>query len=353
MTMITRRRLLQSGAAIGALSVIGPRAGIAQDLPAHEKALYEAAKKEGEITWYSGQLNGETGEAVGKAFAERYPGLKANVIRSTSQVAFQRLSQDTRAGVHQCDIFSSTNSGHYGTLKAQKALAKFRPKNADGLIAAAKTGDPDDFWQIIYFGLYLMAYNTKMVKEADAPKTWTDILDPKWKNQLAIGHPGFSGAIGVWGVQMRKDYGVEYFKKLEANKPQIGRSSMDPVTLMNGGERAIGVAVPSATTLHSISRGNPLKLIYPTDGTVATPAPTAIMEKAPHPNAARLFMEFATGPAYSRVIRLFYTESIRPDVPAPEGSRPLDEIKLVAPSLAEQEKGVPEILELWRDTFGV
>ena len=81
--------------------------------------LYEAAKREGELTWYSGQLNAETGEAVGRAFTQRYPGVKVNVVRSTSQVAYQRLSQDMQAGVAQCDMFSSTDYGHYLFLKRE------------------------------------------------------------------------------------------------------------------------------------------------------------------------------------------------------------------------------------------
>ncbi|WP_374439905.1 ABC transporter substrate-binding protein [Stella sp.] len=353
MTTITRRGLLQAGAAIGALGALGGHPARAQEMSAHEKQLYEAAKKEGEVTWYSGQLSAEPGEAVGKAFGERYPGLKANVIRSTSQVAFQRLSQDFRARTVQCDIFSSTDSGHYAFLKKEGLLTKYRPKNADGMIDAARRGDADDMFQTCYFGLYLMGFNTQKVSEAEAPKSWTDLLDPKWKDQIAIGHPGYSGAIGIWALMMKKLYGIDYLKKLEKNKPQIGRSSMDPVTLMNGGERAVGIAIPSATTLLSISRGNPLKLIYPTDGTVATPAPTAIIANCPHPNAAKLFMEFATGPEYSRVITRFFNESLRPEVAPPVGGRPLNEIKLIMPTMEEAETGVPEMREAWRDIFGV
>ena len=142
-------------------------------------------------------------------------------------------------------------------------------------------------------------------------------------------------------------------RRTMSTKPKIGRSRMDPVPLMNGGERAIGVAIPSATTLLSMSRGNPLKHIYPTDGTVATPAPTAIIANCPHPNAAKLFMEFATGPEYSRVITGLFNESLRPEVPPPVGGRPLNEIKLIMPTMEEAEKSVPEMREVWRDIFGV
>jgi iron(III) transport system substrate-binding protein len=198
-----------------------------------------------------------------------------------------------------------------------------------------------------------MTHHTGRVPEAQAPKSWTDVLDPKWRDQLAVGHPGFSGAIGVWAVQMRKMYGWDYFKRLERNRPQIGRSSQDPVTTLNAGERNVGICVPVGTTQLSISRGNPLRLIYPTEGVLATISPSAIPRNAPHPNAAKLFMEFQASPAMSQVVRLQFNEPLRPDVPGPDGTRPVSEITLLAPSLEEQETGVPEVREAWRDTFGV
>jgi iron(III) transport system substrate-binding protein len=198
-----------------------------------------------------------------------------------------------------------------------------------------------------------MGHNTRLVSEADAPKSWTDILDPKWKDKLAVGHPGFSGAIGLWALQMRTMYGPDYLRRLERNKPQVGRSSIDPVTMMNAGERAVGVAVPSASTLFAISRGNPLKLIYPTEGVIAALSPSGIPTNAPHPNAAKLFQEFQTGPALSAAVRLLFNESIRPDVPPPEGARPLDQVTMLAPTMEQADRGVPEVREQWREIFGV
>jgi iron(III) transport system substrate-binding protein len=352
MVKLSKRQLFSivAGAALGG---VAGRAARAAGMPDHEKALYEVAKAEGEITWYSGQYNAETSEAIGRAFGERYPGVRCNVVRSTSQVAFQRLSQDLRANVAQCDVLSSTNSGHFTFLKREGNLMKYRPRNADGVLPALRDVDPDDFFHITFAGLFMMAHNTNLVSEAEAPKSWTDPLDPKWKGKLAVGHPGFSGAIGVWAVQMRKMYGWDYFKKLERNKPLIGRSSQDPVTAMNAGERMVGLAVPLGTTLLSISRGNPLRLIYPTEGVLAALSPSGIIANAPHPNAAKLFMEFQLGTGLSSVVRQFFNPPLRADVPPPEGVRPLAEVKLIAPTIAEQETGVPEVRELWRDTFGV
>ncbi|PHK96093.1 Tat pathway signal protein [Pseudoroseomonas rhizosphaerae] len=349
---ISRRGLLAS-AAIIAGSGAAARAA-AQELPAHERELYEAARREGQVTWYSGQQSAETSEAVGRAFGERYPGVHVNVVRSTSQVAFQRLSQDIRAGVAQCDVFSSTDYSHSTFLKRQGRLMAYRPRNAEGLMEfVRKAGDPDDQFHVFYIGVHLISRHTRQVSAEEAPKSWQDLLDPKWRGKLAVGHPGFSGAIGAWAVLMRKMYGWDYFTKLERNQPQIGRSSIDPVTALNAGERSIGVAVPSATALLSISRGNPQELIYPTDGTVVIPSPSCIQKNAPHPNAAKLFMEFATGPEYFRTTRRYFSESLRSDVPPPEGAAPLSAIKIIMPTPQEVESGVPEVKEQWRDTFGI
>ncbi|WP_159992215.1 ABC transporter substrate-binding protein [Roseomonas sp. 18066] len=346
---VGRRGLLAAAAIIGA----APRAGAAE-LPPHEQELHAAARREGEMTWYAGQLSAEPCEAVGKAFTARYPGVKVNVVRSTSQVAFQRLAQDMRAGIAQCDVLSSTDYSHSSFLKREGRLLQYRPKNAEGLLDfVRKAGDPDDHFHVFYIGVHLLARRTDKVSEADAPKSWRALTESRWRDQLAVGHPGYSGAIGAWAVLLRKLYGWDYFKAMEKNRPQIGRSSIDPVTTLNAGERTIGVAVPSASTLLSMARGNPLSLIYPEDGTVVVPSPSCIQKNAPHPNAAKLFMEFATGPEYFRVTREFYNESLRADVPPPPGSTPLDQVKVIMPTPEEIEKGVPEVKEQWRDTFGI
>ncbi|MBU8536647.1 ABC transporter substrate-binding protein [Falsiroseomonas tokyonensis] len=354
MTGITKRGLLGTTTALAAAAILPARRAAAQDMPAHERQLYEAAQREGELTWYTGQLQAEPSEAVGRAFTERYPGVRCNVVRTTSQVAFQRLSQDARARVAQCDVFSSTDYSHFTFLKREGRLMAYKPQNAAGMVKAAReAADPDGHFQVTYLALYMLARRTDRLSEAEAPKSWRELTDAKWRDKMAVGHPGFSGAIGNWAIMMKSMYGERYFREFERNKPQIGRSAGDPVTTLNAGERIVGVGIPSAATLFSISRGNPLALIYPTDGTLLVPAPSAAIANAPKPNAAKLFMEFACGSAYSRAVREFSAESLRPEVPPPEGSRPLDEIKTITPTPAQVQNEMTEVKELWRDIFGV
>jgi iron(III) transport system substrate-binding protein len=327
--------------------------GLSAALPARAdmKALEEAARKEGEVTWYTAHTDGETAEAVGRAFTEKYPGVKVNVMRTTAQVAYQRLMQDIKSNTAQCDVFSSTDVGHDIALKKEGRLAKYVPENASKISPEFQNFDPDGYFYPTSAGLILITYNTQKLTEAEAPKSWKALLDPKWKGKISIGHPGFSGYVGTWVVQMRKLYGWDYFEKLEKNKPQIGRSINDTVTMLNAGERIVA-AGPSATTLKSADKGNPVGLIYPEEGALLMISPSAIMANAPHPNAARLFMEFLLGTEHAEVSVKDRGESLRPEVKPLKGAKPFTEVKVIRPTADEIVKGIPEVIEEWRDTFG-
>ncbi|MDX2155477.1 MAG: extracellular solute-binding protein [Hyphomicrobiaceae bacterium] len=327
--------------------------------PAHaemtpgETKLYEAAKANKEsVTWYISHYASETAESLGKAFQAKYPGINANVVRTTAQVAFQRLSQDMKSRVQQCDVFSSTDLGHFSFLKGKNLLMKYTPESAAKAHKAFQGIDPDGYFHTTSAGLVLINYNTEKLKGKELPKKWADLLDPKWKGEVTVGHPGFSGYVGTWVVLMRKLYGWDYFKKLEANKPQIGRSINDTVTMLNAGERSIG-AGPSATTLKSASKGNPVAVIYPEDGALLMIAPSGIIQGTKNPNAAKLFMEFLYSIEAAKVNVADFGESMRPEVPPQKGGKSVSEVKTVQPTFEEIEKGIPEVKELWRETFGI
>ena len=89
----------------------------------------------------------------------------------------------------QCDVFSSTDIGHYVELKAKDLLEKYVPDNASKVLDIYKNYDPDGYYFVTSAGMIGIGYNTAKVKEADAPKNWTDLLDPKWKNNIALGPP--------------------------------------------------------------------------------------------------------------------------------------------------------------------
>ena len=349
----SRRDVLKAGAGLAALSLgaaAGPRTAHAAEMSAREKELYAAAKQEGSLTWYTAHSDDVTAQALGREFEALYPGIKASVVRTTAQVAFQRVSQEVKAGAMQVDVLSSTDIGHYVYLKEKGLLEKYVPESASKVLDLYKNYDPDGFYFVTSAGMVAIGYNTTKVSAADAPKTWNDLLDSKWKDKISLGHPGFSGYVGTWVVAMRKLYGWQYFEKLATNNPQVGRSINDTVTMLNAGERLVS-AGPNATTLQSASKGNPLAMSYPSDGTVLIVAPSGIMKGVKHPNAAKLFMEYLMSPEASKIWVEQFGETMRPEVAS--GTVAAKDIKTVTPSVEEIFKGVPEVIKQWRDTFGV
>jgi iron(III) transport system substrate-binding protein len=349
----SRRDILKAGGASALGMALGARAAHAREITARQKELYELAKKEGEVNWYTTHSNDATAQALGRDFAAAFPGIKANVVRTTAQVAYQRLTQEQKAGAMQVDVFSSTDIGHYVALKEKGLLEKYAPDNAGRLIEVYRNYDPDGYYTVTSAGLIAIGYNTAKLKEADAPKNWPDLLDAKWKDKIALGHPGFSGYVGTWVVTMKKLYGWDFFEKLAKNNPQIGRSINDTVTMLNAGERIVAGSGPVGTVMESAGKGNPIALIYPTDGAVLINAPSGIPKGVRHPNAAKLFMEYLLSSEASQIWVEHFNESMRPEVKPLSGAKSAADVKTIHPTVEEITKGVPEVIRQWRDTYGV
>ena len=332
------------------IMILASASAWAQSSP--EAELYAAAKKEGQLTWYTAHYDQQLATKIGNTFTEKYPGVQVNAIKATAQVAFQRLLQDLKAGAVQSDVFSSTDVSHFVFLKEKGYLEKYTPANAAKIVKPFQGIDPDGYYHVTWAGLVTITYNKNKVKESEAPKNWTDLLDPRWTNQVSVGNPNYSGMVGVWTVLMNRLYGWDFFTRLKAIKPLVGRSIDDTVTMLNSGERSVAAGDP-ASTLRSAAKGNPLGVIYPTDGALAVVGPSGIIKGARSPNAAKLFMEFLLSVDNARLVSENYEQSLRPEVAPPPGAKSLNDVKVNNVSVDEITKGIPIVKEKWRETFGM
>jgi iron(III) transport system substrate-binding protein len=348
--MIDRRQFVGAAASAVIASPFVVTASRAQD--SYLADLHEKAKKEGEISWYLTHWRTETAERVGNLFMQTYPGVRCNVVRSTGQVLFQRLTQEFKAKVAVCDVYSSSELGQYVTLKKAKQLMRFEPRNQAHCLPAARDYDPDHEFSITDANTTVMAYNNEIVKAAEAPTNWTDLIDPKWKNQVAVCHPGFSGSGGGWAVTMEKLYGWSFFEKLKANAPLVTRSIIDSVNVMATGERKIGIG-PGSLTVNLAAAGRPLTTVYPKDGTILGFGPSGILSTSPHPNAAKLFVEFLLSRDVVELAAAEYNIPVRADVEPKPGIAKLGTLKGLNKSPEELSEKLPELIEKWRDAFGV
>ena len=352
--MATRHSFIRGAGALTAAAVSsGPTIVFArrknQVTDADVSKLYDAAKKEGTLTWWTGHYAQDAAERVRETFKAKYPGIEVQFIRQTGQVIFQRLTQDLKNNVHQVDVFASTDEAHYPLLKKQNALASFVPADIDKIPAQFHQLDPDETYQLGDIALMLFNYNPK---KTSAPKKWGDLLDPKYKDQLTVGHPGFSGYVGNWVLAMTDKYGWDnYFKKFAANNPKIGRSVFDATTDIISGERVLGPGADSLA-LEKNAQGNNVAIAFPEDETVMCVAPVAVLREAPHPNAARLFMNFYYSKEYSETMAKTFNLPLRSDVPAAGGVH-FDRLKLYRSKVDRLQTGIPEVIAKWRETFNV
>src|SRR6202040_7149 len=151
----SRRDVLKAGAGLAAIGVgLAPRpVRAAREMSAREKELYPAAKQEGSLTWYTAHSDDVTAQALGRGFEAIFPGIKVSVVRTTAQVAFQRVSQELKAGAMQVDVLSSTDIGHYVYLKEKQLLEQFVPDNAGKVLDVYQHYDPDGYYYVTSAGM--------------------------------------------------------------------------------------------------------------------------------------------------------------------------------------------------------
>lgn len=347
---LSRRHLIHAASGALALSSVGVSAQ-ANGPSGIDDPLYPAAKKEGQLTWYSGILDQPLCVQVGQAFSAKYPGIEVKPIKNASQVALQRLMQDIKAGSMQADVFTTTDIGHVTFLNGKSLLVPYVAPSVTAFFPTLRSFNGGGLYQVSWIGQVTIIYNTMKVKLQDAPQDWPDLTNPKWANAITFGSPNYSGLVGVWTVAMAQRYGWDYFEKLNKLNPLIGRSIDDAGTVLNSGERMVAAGNP-ASALRSAARGNPLGVIYPTSGTLASPSPTVILKGSPSPNAAKLFVEFLAGREYSQILADNFEQPMRADVSLPKGSKSMAEINTFVPTPDEIEKQLGLNKEKWRDTFG-
>ncbi|MGH7767006.1 MAG: ABC transporter substrate-binding protein [Candidatus Binatia bacterium] len=317
---------------------------------AQDTATVEAAKKEAKVIWYT-SLAIPSSTTFAHFFMKKYPGIEVEVHRTGSQRVLQRVMQEATAGIKNVDIIHTSDAGHFELLKDKKLLLKYTPKSSEAFPAGFK--DRDGFYYGLRATLSVPAYNPKIVADKDAPKTWKDLLDAKWRGKLVTAHPGYSGIIMTHVLALVKQYGWDYFQELAKNKVHITQSANDPAGVVASGERPVGVNGAEYFYYKTLKQGNPIKLVYPKEGVPLVVSPTAIAAAAPHPNAAKLFTEFILTKESQQFLadrEGLYTG--HPEVTYPKDKPMLKDLKLLTVDADELEKRNEEIKKRFIAFFG-
>ena len=308
------------------------------------------ARREGKVIWYTaGAL--VVAERIAKLFEQAHPGIKVEVHRSGSERILQRLMQEVGAGIKNCDVFNSSDAGHYVLLKKKGLLARYTPAGVERFPETFRDREAMAFgWRAFPV---VIPYNTKLLSPGEAPRTWKDLLDPKWKGKLVTAHPAYSGTIVAQILALVNLYGWDYWKQLAQQKPLLVQSVFDPGQVVASGERALGINGAEYFLYTQQKKGNPIGIVYPQDGVPLIISSTAITNFAPHPNAAKLFTDFI----FTREVLQYLADAEglyvpHPDVAYPADKPKLSELKILPLDPEELERRTEEIKKRFVELFG-
>src|SRR4029077_15915885 len=224
-----------SAAATGAALFAAPLRAQAPAASAVTPALVAAAQKEGKVAFYTA-MDLPVAEKLAKAFEAKYPGVAVRVERSGSERIFQRVAQEMASNIHACDVLNSADAAHFIVFKRNGWLA---PLVSDEMAQhfPAEYRDPDGLFVTTRVWLSSIGYNTELVKPEDAPKSFADLLDPKWAGKMVKAHPAYSGTIMTATFQLVREFGWEYYEKLSKQRVMQVQVSNDPPKKLALGER--------------------------------------------------------------------------------------------------------------------
>lgn len=249
-------------------------------------AMIEAARKEGRVSYYTA-MDLSVAEPVAKAFETKYPGIKVAVERTGSERLFNRIAQEQASRIYKVDVVNSADASHFLPWKRDGWLTPF-VSEAMARDVPADMVDTDGMFCNQRTHLCPIAYNSKLVAPTDAPKSYQDLLDPKYLGKMVKAHPGYSGTIMTATQQLVREIGWPYFEKLAKQKVLQGQSATEPPKKLEAGERAIAVDGSDYQFWMAKERGAPIEVVYPVEGTPLITNPMGIFKSAANPNAARL-----------------------------------------------------------------
>src|SRR5919197_1005174 len=281
MKKVSRRGVLKGSTALGLTVLASPIRAAAPPAEAITPALIEAAKKEGKVVWYT-SIDLSAAERIAKAFEAKFPGIAVRVERNGAERLFQRIGQEYSSRIFAVDVVNTSDAAHVIPWKRNGWLAPYVPEDVAKHFPAEHK-DPDGTFASARVTLCPMAYNTSLVKPEEAPKSYADLLDPKWAGRIVKAHPGYSGTILTATYQIARDIGWPFFEKLAQQRIMQVQSATDPPKKLTLGERAIMADGGEYVVLQMKEKGDPLEIVYPVEGTPLIVGPNAIFRNAPNP----------------------------------------------------------------------
>jgi iron(III) transport system substrate-binding protein len=306
-----------------------------------------AARREGSLSWYTSTPVTQA-QQLATTF-EKQTGIKVELLRTGGQAVLRRLQQEIAAGRPGADVVTTSDAGAANGLAKQGALVPFKPEGFDKLVEEAR--DRDGRWIAQRLQMVGMVARSDKVAEADMPKTWSDLMAPKYKGRMVMPDPSFTAIQLIVVSMLSQKLGWDFYKALRVNDTMIVQGHQQVYSTMAQGERLIAAEGADPRSFNDGKEVPNQKMIYPTEGVFIISSPSAILKGARSPNAAKLFAQFMI----SREAQIIMAESgihaARIDIAPPPGQPSLSEVKILPIDLDFVEARAREVKTRFGEIF--
>lgn len=299
------------------------------DVSADEGAyedLVEAAQEEGEVVWYT-SVPSTPANDIGRAFEEEY-GIDAVVMRSGGEDTLQRYLLEADTDHVMNDVLSISDPATILDLTEQDHFDCFKPRAWDELHDWARD-EVHECWTANRGIAMAIGYRTDILEDlgADVPESWADLNQPELEGRVAHANPNFSSLIRITTAMLSEDMGWDWYEEFVANDPMLVRGNAQLFDALESGEAAVSAFSTTGRFIEPRMNDDPLDISFAEEGTYTIAAPNAIPAEAPHPNAARLLVDFLSGEEAQQILLDDGQFPARADLDPPETMPSLDEIE--------------------------
>lgn len=274
-----------------------------------DRATYDAALEEGTLTLYTTGTE-DSQNAINAAFTAD-TGIEVQYFRGPGAEMTQRVLAETSGGVFEFDVVGLTSPGDMITLKNEGLLAEFEMDIAELLLVPEEIDD-DHAYYPLYAWLYVIGVNRGALGDDVVVETWDDILREEFHGLLGITPAGVGGTGLAQASFQREVLGEDYWTRLGAADPVIFTSTSTVAQGLARGEIVVAVLAESAAAPH-VASGAPVELVYPEAGVIGGVSYQAVAERAPHPNAARVFQAWSMSLAGQNAVAEAGARPVRPE----------------------------------------
>jgi iron(III) transport system substrate-binding protein len=310
-----------------------------------DSKLIEGAKKEKRLVHWTTMTLSQSKQVV-DTFQKKYPFIEVDLYRTGGDAMLNKIFSEDRAGKQLWDVIL-TRGDMFLPLMKRKLLAPYRSPETNKI--STDLLGKDGYWTGYYVNPYVLGYNTKWVKKEEVPKTYEELLDPKWKGQkISVDNTSYNllaGLITAWG----KDKAIAYFKKLAAQEPSVMRGDTNRVQLAAAGEFPLIISF-APIIQRATSEGAPIDWV-PLEPVSVQVNPLLLGAKSAHPNAAKLFIDFALSEEGQKQLVGLSRIPVREDV-KPQPARLFGGYKRIVENPGEYEN-FSEVIRLYQEIFNV